>query len=71
MNVWNVFAVLCMDAKFNFDDNAAHRQRDIFGQRDWAQEDARDVQAAKADINYIGLEGNIGCLGELDIFCKV
>ena len=56
-----------MDAKFNFDDNAAHRQKEIFDQRDWAQEDDRDVQAAKADINYIGLEGNIGCLGRLNV----
>lgn len=54
--------VLCMDAKLNFDDNAAHRQKDIFDMRDWAQEDARDVQAAKYDLNYIGLDGNIGCL---------
>lgn len=52
-----------MDAKLNFDDNAAHRQKDIFDMRDWAQEDARDVQAAKYDLNYIGLDGNIGCLG--------
>jgi len=54
--------VLCMDAKLNFDDNAIHRQKDIFDLRDWAQEDERDVQAAKYDLNYIGLDGNIGCL---------
>ena len=61
-----------MDAKLNFDDNAAHRQKDIFSQRDWSQEDERDVQAAKADINYIGLEGNIGCLGgDYLFFCDV
>ena len=58
-----------MDAKFNFDDNAAHRQKEIFDQRDWSQEDERDVTAAKANINYIGLEGNIGCLGM--IFAKI
>jgi len=54
--------VLCMDAKLNFDDNAAYRQKEIFAMRDWAQEDERDVVAAKFDLNYIGLEGNIGCL---------
>ncbi|XP_078483942.1 succinate--CoA ligase [ADP-forming] subunit beta, mitochondrial-like [Ciona intestinalis] len=54
--------VMCMDAKLNFDDNAAHRQKEIFNLRDWSQEDDRDAQAAKADINYIGLDGNIGCL---------
>ena len=52
-----------MDAKLNFDDNAAYRQKEIFAMRDWAQEDERDVVAAKFDLNYIGLEGNIGCLG--------
>lgn len=54
--------VLCMDAKLNFDDNAGHRQKDVFDLRDWNQEDERDVQAAKFDLNYIGLDGNIGCL---------
>merc|ERR1739838_380717 len=51
-----------MDAKLNFDDNAAYRQKEIFAMRDWAQEDERDVVAAKFDLNYIGLEGNIGCM---------
>ncbi|CAJ0941157.1 unnamed protein product, partial [Ranitomeya imitator] len=54
--------VMCMDAKINFDSNAAYRQKDIFDLRDWSQEDERDQQAAKADLNYIGLDGNIGCL---------
>lgn len=52
-----------MDCKLNFDDNAEFRQPDVFSLKDWTQEDPRDVQAAKADINYIGLEGTIGCLG--------
>lgn len=55
--------VYCMDAKINFDDNAAYRQKEIFSLRDWTQEDERDHRAALADLNYIGLEGNIGCLG--------
>ncbi len=52
-----------MDAKINFDDNAEYRQEETFKLRDWAQEDKRDVEAAKAGVNYIGLTGSIGCLG--------
>ncbi|BFZ06090.1 hypothetical protein BsWGS_09129 [Bradybaena similaris] len=54
--------VYCMDAKINFDDNAYYRQKDIFALRDWSQEDERDYRAAKADLNYIALDGSIGCL---------
>uniref|UniRef100_UPI00398E920A succinate--CoA ligase [ADP-forming] subunit beta, mitochondrial-like n=1 Tax=Pristiophorus japonicus TaxID=55135 RepID=UPI00398E920A len=54
--------VMCMDAKINFDSNAAYRQKDIFAQQDWSQEDEQDKQAAEAKLNYIGLDGNIGCL---------
>ncbi|ERN18833.1 hypothetical protein AMTR_s00067p00119600 [Amborella trichopoda] len=50
------------DAKLNFDDNAAYRQKDIFTLRDSSQEDPREVAAAKADLNYIGLDGEIGCM---------
>lgn len=46
-----------------FDDNAHIKQPDIFALRDWSQMDERDVQAANADLNYIGLDGSIGCLG--------
>ena len=56
-------AVLCMDAKINFDDNAEFRQKSMFKLRDWSQEDPRDVEAANAGISYIGLDGSIGCLG--------
>ncbi|XP_049585139.1 succinate--CoA ligase [ADP-forming] subunit beta, mitochondrial isoform X1 [Syngnathus scovelli] len=55
-------AVMCMDAKINFDSNAAYRQKKVFDLQDWTQEDPRDRQAAKADLNYIGLDGTIGCL---------
>jgi len=55
--------VMCMDAKINFDSNAAYRQTKVFDMRDWSQEDPRDRQAATADLNYIGLDGTIGCLG--------
>ncbi|KAJ3281076.1 hypothetical protein HK104_000231 [Borealophlyctis nickersoniae] len=54
--------VMCMDAKFGFDDNADFRQKDIFALRDKTQEDPREVAAAKWNLNYIGLDGNIGCL---------
>lgn len=54
--------VMCVDAKLNFDDNAEFRQRDLFSMRDTSQEDPRDVAAAKFDLNFIGLDGNIGCL---------
>lgn len=54
---------MCMDAKINFDSNAEYRQKKVFELRDWTQEDPRDRQAAKADLNYIGLDGTIGCLG--------
>ena len=56
---------MCMDAKINFDDNADYRQKDVFELRDWSQEDPRDADAAQAGINYIGLDGSIGCMGKL------
>ena len=59
--------VWCMDAKINFDDNAEYRQKQTFQLRDWAQEDPRDVEAARAGISYIGLTGTIGCLGMICI----
>lgn len=78
--------VVCMDAKFGFDDNADFRQKEIFAMRDFTQEDPREVAAHKVcclswvslcagwtycakptfilqwNLNYIGLDGNIGCL---------
>eukprot|EP00211_Chloroparvula_japonica_P006438 CAMPEP_0119152344 /NCGR_PEP_ID=MMETSP1310-20130426/47668_1 /TAXON_ID=464262 /ORGANISM="Genus nov. species nov., Strain RCC2339" /LENGTH=427 /DNA_ID=CAMNT_0007144697 /DNA_START=119 /DNA_END=1402 /DNA_ORIENTATION=+ len=54
--------VYCVDAKINFDDNAAFRQKDIFEMHDPSEDDPREVAAGKADLNYIGLDGNIGCL---------
>ncbi len=57
-----------MDAKLNFDDNAEFRQKDIFALRDTSQEDPREVQAAKYNLNYIGLDGQIGCLGNKKFF---
>lgn len=54
--------VVVCDAKVNFDDNAAFRQKWIHDQRDRTQEDPREVEAAKFDLNYIGLDGSIGCM---------
>jgi succinyl-CoA synthetase beta subunit len=54
--------VLVCDGKINFDDNAEFRQKSIFQFRDRSQEDWREVEAAKHDLNYIGLSGNIGCM---------
>lgn len=54
--------VLAMDAKLGFDDNAAFRQPEIWSWRDLAQEDPDEVEASKWNLNFIKLDGNIGCL---------
>ncbi|KAG8953274.1 hypothetical protein FRC04_002684 [Tulasnella sp. 424] len=54
--------VLCMDAKFGFDDNAEFRQADVYALRDVSQEDPVEVEAQKHGLNFIKLDGNIGCL---------
>mmetsp|Transcript_18798 Transcript_18798/g.29505 ORF Transcript_18798/g.29505 Transcript_18798/m.29505 type:complete len:285 (+) Transcript_18798:1-855(+) len=54
--------LIAADAKIGFDDNAAFRQKDVHAQRDHTQEDPREVAAGKWDLNYIGLDGNIGCM---------
>ena len=51
-----------------FDDNAEFRQPEVFQLKDWSQEDEREVEAGKANLNYIGLYGSIGCLGKLQLF---
>jgi succinyl-CoA synthetase beta subunit len=56
--------VFCYDAKVNFDDNAKFRQQSIFEMEDNSEVDPREVFAASHHLNYIGMEGNIGCLGE-------
>jgi len=53
---------VCLDAKLKFDDNADFRQKAVFDQRDWSQEDAREVEAANYNLNYIALDGDIGCM---------
>ncbi|ORY90864.1 putative succinate-CoA ligase [Leucosporidium creatinivorum] len=54
--------VLCMDAKLGFDENAEFRQEAVFSLRDISQEDASEVEAAKYGLNFIKLDGSIGCL---------
>lgn len=54
--------LMAADAKLNFDDNAEYRQKEIFAMRDTSQEDPREVAASEYDLNYIGLDGNIGCM---------
>jgi succinyl-CoA synthetase beta subunit len=54
--------VMAMDAKLNFDDNAEYRQKTIFEMRDELQEHPLEVVAHEHDLNYIGLDGTIGCL---------
>ena len=56
------FTDFCLDAKIKFDDNAEFRQKDIFDQRDLTQEDPLEVEAFKFDLNYIALDGDIGCM---------
>merc|ERR1712158_117029 len=53
---------VCLDAKLKFDDNAEVRQKAVFDQRDWSQEDKRGVEAANYNLNYIALDGDIGCM---------
>ncbi|MBM4253235.1 MAG: ADP-forming succinate--CoA ligase subunit beta [Deltaproteobacteria bacterium] len=54
--------MLALDGKMNFDDNALYRHKDIEAMRDFSEEDPREVAASKYGLNYIGLDGNIGCL---------
>jgi succinyl-CoA synthetase beta subunit len=54
--------IVALDAKLNFDGNALYRQKAIAEMRDTTQEDKNEVEAAKFDLNYVTLEGNIGCM---------
>ncbi|AZV42257.1 ADP-forming succinate--CoA ligase subunit beta [Peribacillus asahii] len=54
--------VLALDAKFNFDDNALYRQKEVMAYRDLDEEDAKEIEASKYQLSYISLEGNIGCM---------
>jgi succinyl-CoA synthetase beta subunit len=54
--------VMALDAKMNFDDNALFRHKDVEALRDEAEEDPSELEAAKHSLNYIKLDGNIGCM---------
>ena len=54
--------VLALDAKLNFDDNALYRHKEIVELRDIHEEDPLDVEASKHGLNYIKLDGNVGCM---------
>jgi succinyl-CoA synthetase beta subunit len=55
-------AVVALDAKMNFDDNALFRHKDIAELRDESEEDPAEIEAQKHDLNYIKLDGSIGCM---------
>lgn len=57
--------MVCFDAKINFDDNAEFRQKDVFAMDDMTESDATEMEAAKWDLKYIGMDGNIACFGRI------
>jgi succinyl-CoA synthetase beta subunit len=54
--------LICLDAKIGFDDNALYRHSDIIELRDLTEEDDKEIEASKYDLNYIALDGTIGCM---------
>src|ERR1700738_2720163 len=54
--------LICLDAKMAFDDNALYRHPEIAALRDLSEEDAKEVEASKYDLNYVALDGTIGCM---------
>jgi succinyl-CoA synthetase beta subunit len=54
--------LVCLDAKIGFDDNALYRHPDIVALRDLTEEDAKEIEASKYDLNYVALDGTIGCM---------
>jgi succinyl-CoA synthetase beta subunit len=55
-------ALVCLDAKVSFDDNALYRHADVVALRDLTEEDEKEIEASKYDLNYIALDGTIGCM---------
>lgn len=55
-------SVLALDAKMNFDDNALYRHPDVVEMRDLNEEEPLEVKASEYDLNYIKLDGNVGCM---------
>jgi succinyl-CoA synthetase beta subunit len=54
--------LICLDAKIGFDDNALYRHADIMALRDITEEDEKEIEASKYDLNYVALDGTIGCM---------
>jgi succinyl-CoA synthetase beta subunit len=54
--------LICLDAKMGFDDNALYRHPDIVALRDLTEEDEKEIEASKYDLNYVALDGTIGCM---------
>jgi succinyl-CoA synthetase beta subunit len=54
--------LVCLDAKIGFDDNALYRHPDIAALRDLSEEDEKEIEASKYDLNYVALDGAIGCM---------
>ncbi len=54
--------LICLDGKINIDDNALYRQQEMLAKRDESQEDKRENRAKEWDLNYISLDGDIGCM---------
>ncbi len=54
--------IIALDAKVSFDDNALYRHKDIEALRDESEEDAKELEAAKYELNYVALDGVIGCM---------
>src|SRR5471032_1215399 len=54
--------LICLDAKVGFDDNALYRHPDVVALRDLTEEDEKEIEASKYDLNYVALDGSIGCM---------
>jgi succinyl-CoA synthetase beta subunit len=54
--------LICLDAKVGFDDNALYRHSDIIALRDLTEEDPKEIEASRYDLNYVALDGTIGCM---------
>jgi succinyl-CoA synthetase beta subunit len=54
--------LVCLDAKIGFDDNALYRHAEIVALRDITEEDDKEIEASKYDLNYVALDGTIGCM---------
>jgi succinyl-CoA synthetase beta subunit len=54
--------LICLDAKIGFDDNALYRHPDVVALRDITEEDEKEIEASRYDLNYIALDGTIGCM---------